>query len=232
MEMQDTRLHPDLLKRTSVWLRLNIKNSQCGKLFSVDDGESTKRQNCELECENGRERDWSEEATVDGNGPMVEALAQDWSSLDREVQHERADCHPRTSARLGWSRCHIGLLGNLRECFEMSEIQWWRWRQLHWKEVETDNWGRPHPTRFNSYRWEDMVSTEVSKFSRNADGFAESVHLSTGWLQLGQGDNLQNGGKAQHRRGQCYDTVEMRQRPRGSKRTQQAGGTLFADGFV
>ena len=34
----------------------------------MDDGESPKRHNYELECENGGERDRSEEATVDGTG--------------------------------------------------------------------------------------------------------------------------------------------------------------------
>ena len=70
----------------------------------VDDGESSKRQNFELKCENGGERDWSEAATVDGNGSVVETLAQDWSPLDREMQHGCADSHQGTSAWLGWSR--------------------------------------------------------------------------------------------------------------------------------
>ena len=42
----------------------------------VDDGASPKRQNFKLECECGGERDRSEEATVDGNGSVVESLAQ------------------------------------------------------------------------------------------------------------------------------------------------------------
>ena len=29
-------------------------------------------------------------------------------------------------------------------------LQWWRWRQLHWKEVEKDKWSGPHPQRFKS----------------------------------------------------------------------------------
>ena len=36
------------------------------------------------------------------------------------------------------------------------------------------------------YRWEGMVATEDTKFIGNADGFVESVQLSTGWLQLAQ----------------------------------------------
>ena len=50
----------------------------------LDDGQGTKRQNCELERENGGECCWSEEAARDGTGPVVETLAQDWSSMDRE----------------------------------------------------------------------------------------------------------------------------------------------------
>ena len=57
---------------------------------------------------------WSEEAIVDGNGPVLER------PLDREVQHECSDRHQRTSAQLGRTCCQNGLLGNLREGLEMS----------------------------------------------------------------------------------------------------------------
>ena len=67
----------------------------------VDDSESSKRQNIELECENGCKRGCSEEAAVDGHGSVVETLAQDWSPLDREVQHECVDSHQSTCALLG-----------------------------------------------------------------------------------------------------------------------------------
>ena len=40
-------------------------------------------------------------------------------------------------------------------------LQWWRWRQLNWKEVERDKSSGPHPQRFKIYRWEDMVAGEV-----------------------------------------------------------------------
>ena len=39
-------------------------------------------------------------------------------------------------------------------------LQWWRWRQLHRKEVEKDKLSGPHPKRFKMYRWEDMVSAD------------------------------------------------------------------------
>ena len=53
-------------------------------------------------------------------------------------------------------------------------LQWWRWRQVNWKEVERDKWSGPHPQRFKIYRWEDMVAGEVSKFVGNADGPVEN----------------------------------------------------------
>ena len=48
-----------------------------------DVGQGPKRQNCELECEDG-ERHRREEAAMDGIGPVVETLAQNWTSLDRK----------------------------------------------------------------------------------------------------------------------------------------------------
>ena len=51
----------------------------------LDDGQGTKRHNCELERENGGECYWSEEAARNGAGTVVETLAQDWSSMDREM---------------------------------------------------------------------------------------------------------------------------------------------------
>ena len=65
-------------------------------------------------------------------------------------------------------------------------LQWWRWRQLHWKEVEKDKWSGPHPQRFKIYRWEDMVAGEVSKFVGNADGLSKTVQDNTGWLHFAQ----------------------------------------------
>ena len=75
---------------------------------------------------------------------------------------------------------------NCAKVLRCRGLQWWRWRQLHWKEVERDKWAGPHPKRFKVYIWENMVSAEVSKVCGNADGFAESVQLSTGWLHFAQ----------------------------------------------
>ena len=62
-------------------------------------------------------------------------------------------------------------------------LQWWRWQQLNWKDVERDKWSGPHPQRFKIYRWEDMVA---AKFARNADGLSETVQDNTGWLHFAQ----------------------------------------------
>ena len=51
---------------------------------------------------------------------MVETLAQDWSSLDREMQYECAGGHQRSYAQLGWTCGKDGLQRNLCEGSEMS----------------------------------------------------------------------------------------------------------------
>ena len=85
----------------------------------LNDGQGPKRQNCELECEDGGERHRRVEAAMAGIGPVVETLAQNWSSMDRKGQCERVDCHQRTYAQLGWSRCQNGPQRNLCEGLEM-----------------------------------------------------------------------------------------------------------------
>ena len=44
---------------------------------------------------------------------------------------------------------HKGICAKALSC---RGLQWWRWRQLHWKEVEKDKWSGPHPQRFKIYR--------------------------------------------------------------------------------
>ena len=56
---------------------------------------------------------------MDGIGPVVETLAQNWSQMDRKGQYERVDCHQRTYAQLGWSCCQDGPQRNLCEGLEM-----------------------------------------------------------------------------------------------------------------
>ena len=51
---------------------------------------------------------------------MVETLAQDWSSMDREMQYECAGGHQRSYAQLGWTCGKDGLQRNLCEGSEMS----------------------------------------------------------------------------------------------------------------
>ena len=117
-------------KRTTKWrpvlssswllrlLRLNIvKTTMCQECS--DDGQDSKRQNCELVCEDGGERHWREKTAMDGIGPVVETLAQNWTSLDRKGHHERVDGHQRTYAHLGWLCCQDGPQRNLCEGLEM-----------------------------------------------------------------------------------------------------------------
>ena len=85
----------------------------------LDDDQDTKRQIFELECENGGKRDWRKEATIDGNGPVVETLAQDRSQMDPDVQYERGVGHQRTSTQLGGSCGQNGLQRNMCEGLEM-----------------------------------------------------------------------------------------------------------------
>ena len=106
-------------------LRLNIiKTTMCqASLWSssvLTTVKATKRQNCELERENGGECCWSEKAARDGAGPVVETLAQDRSSMDREMQYECAGGHWRSYAQLGRTCGKDGLQRNLCEGSEMS----------------------------------------------------------------------------------------------------------------
>ena len=155
------------------------------ELECLDDDQGTERKNCELERENGGECYWSEKAARNGAGTVVETLAQDWSSMDREMQYERTGCRDRM---LSWAG-HVARLDYKEICAKALRcrgLQWWRWGQLFWKEVERDKLSGPHPQRFNIYRWEDMVAGEVSKFVGNADGLSKTVQDNTGWLHFAQ----------------------------------------------
>ena len=173
----------------SSWLprmwRLNIVKTTMWQAFLWISSVWTavKGQNCKLKCEDGGECCWREEAAVDGAGPVVETLAQNWSSVDCEMQYECAGGHWRSYAQLGWSCGKDGLQRHLCEGLEMPR---WRWRQLHWKEVEKDRWSGPHPQRFKIYRWEDMVAGEVSKFVGNADDLSKTVQDDAGCLHFAQ----------------------------------------------
>ena len=156
------------------------------ELECLDDGQGTERQNCELECENGGECCWSEKAARDGIRPVVETLAQDWSSMDREMQYDVLVAI--RDRMLSWAG-HVARMDYKEICAKALRsrgLQWWRWRQLHWKEVEREKKSGPHPQRFKIYRWEDMVVGEVSKFVANAHGLSKTVQNNTGWLHFDQ----------------------------------------------
>ena len=110
---------------------------------------------------------------------MVETLAQDWSSMDGK-------CNMNVlvvirDRMLSWAG-HVARMDYKEICAKALKcrgLQWWRWRQLNWKEVEKDTWSGPHPQRFKIYRWEDMVAEEVSKFVGNADGLSKTVEAGS-----------------------------------------------------
>ena len=153
----------------------------------LDDGQDPKRQNCELECEDGGKRRWCEKAAMDGSGPVVETLARNWTSLDREGQHEHSDCHRRTCAQLGWSCGQDGPQRNLCEILEMP-----RFPMVEMETTSLERSGErqmvwPTPTAIQHLPvgghgcW-----GSVSKFTGYAYGLSEAVQENTGWLHLAQ----------------------------------------------
>ena len=108
----------------------------------VDDGESSKRQDFDFECENGGRRDWYEARPLDGHG-SVETLAHNWTPLDREVQHEFSDSHHGPSTLLGWACGLNGLFRDLQRCRVANKateglirvfVRGWRKRSV-WKDT-------------------------------------------------------------------------------------------------
>ena len=84
----------------------------------VDDIQCRKRQNCELECKDGGERDWC--------GPVVETSR---SPLDREVQNMNVLTASRE--RVLSLAGHFARLDYKEICVKASRcrgLKWWRWR--------------------------------------------------------------------------------------------------------
>ena len=117
-----------------------------------------------------------------------------WWGLQHRTGHrwsEKCNMNLVSSIRKRAVSCagHVARMDYAQICAKALRcrgLQWWRWRQLHWKETEKDKWSGPHRQRFKMYRWEEKVATEVSRFTGNADGFSESVRESTGLLRLAQ----------------------------------------------
>ena len=75
------------------------------------------------------------------------------------------------------------------------------------------------------------MSTVVSKFTGNADSFAESVQMSTDLLKIvGVGDSLQHVERVLSGCCQCGYTLEIHHLPRGPQCAWHAGGILPVDG--
>ena len=138
----------------------------------LDDGQGLKRHYCKLECEDGGERQWCEEAAVGGIGPVVETLAQNRSSVDREGQRERVDGN--REGKLSWPG-HVAGMDHKEICAKALPRSSMVEMETASLERSGDKWSGPHPQRFKIYRWEDTVAGEVSKFVGNADGLSESV---------------------------------------------------------
>ena len=94
----------------------------------------------ELECLRDKIASWS---ARNGAGTVVETLAQDWSSLDREMQYECAGVHQRTYAQLGRPCGQDGLQRNLREGLEMSRPSM---VEMETANLERDKMVWPTPT--------------------------------------------------------------------------------------
>ena len=153
----------------------------------LDDGQGPERQNCELECEDGGTRHWCEKTAMDGIGLVVETLAQNWTSLDREGQHERSDCHQRACAQLGRSCGQVGPQGNLCEGFEMpwSSMVEMETAPLERSEERQVVW--PTSTAVQNLQGgRTWWRQRFLQFTGNADGLSESVQENTGWLHLAQ----------------------------------------------
>ena len=191
-------------------LRMNIVKNNVA-VFSLE-FERTKRQNFELECENGGKRDWCEEATVDGNGPVVETLAQDRSPLDREVQHERSDAR--------------GLQKGLQTSV-VSGLPLVRSGEGQHGLVRTQN-----DSKFTDGRtWCRRRSPSSPEMPMVLRSQSKCPWVGSNLLKIaGVGDSLQNLERARSWCSLCGCETKIHKMPRGPKCVRHAGGTLLVDG--
>ena len=157
------------------------------ELELVDVGESSKREDLELECENGGKRD------------CVKRLL--WMEMNQAHRWiEKCSKKLLTAVRervLGWDG-HVARMEHSEICAKALRcrgLQWRRWRHLQRKEVEKDKSAGPYPNRFKIYRWEDTVSAEVSKVCGNADGFTGNLHNNRQAQDRGQWRQFARRGK-------------------------------------
>ena len=106
-----------------------------------------------------RRRCGSEGPHLDRGGSVVETFAQDWSPVNREVQHECADSHQRASTLLG----ERTVRRSVQKALRCRGLQWWRWRQLFGKEGRKSQMGRTASKTFQIYRWEERRCTETDR---------------------------------------------------------------------
>ena len=134
-------------------------------------------------CENGGKYDWCEESPLNGSGSVVE---------HRNGHHWIENCNINLLTAIRervpcWAG-HVARIDISEICAKSHEISRTAVTEMAPALLERENvtWAGPHPKRFNICRWEDTVSTEMSKVCGIADGFEESVQQSRGWLQFAQ----------------------------------------------
>ena len=108
--------------------------------------------NCELERENGGECYW-----IGVRRPPGMELGQWWRLWHRTGHRWIEICNMNVlvairDRMLSWAG-HVARMDYKEICAKALRcrgLQWWRWRQLNWKEVERDKWSGPHPERFKN----------------------------------------------------------------------------------
>ena len=107
--MQDTRSLKDLLKPTKYGeVETSSEFLMAAQVLEVESCENHNVAGLSLELE----------CLDDGQGTERDKIASwsaNWTSLDREGQHERSDCRQRTCAQLGRSCGKVGPERNLCE---------------------------------------------------------------------------------------------------------------------
>ena len=144
-------------------LRLNIVKSTMWQAFLWSSSVWTT-----VKAQRDKIASWSARVVVNVIGvkrpPWME-LNQWWRLWHRTGHRwiEKGNMNVLTAIRermLSWAG-HVSRMDHKEFCAKALRcrgLQWWRWRQLRWKEAEKDKWSGPHPQRFKIYRWEAMVA--------------------------------------------------------------------------
>ena len=133
---------------------------------------------------------------------------------------------------LSWAG-HVTQNGLLRDPCEGLEVSKTSVVEMATAPLEKYKSPAPHPKRFKIYRWQDTVSTEVSKFTGNADGFGVSFNVRRLAATRSRSWALETVCVREERVlfwcSQCGYTMETHQLPRGPMCDWHAGGMLVVD---